>query len=133
MKIRIFGKVLRDFDASTITSKKLAETVGVSKRAIAIQGNKKNWAFIPGINRSKNWIISGLPDAYQAAVYTHVGYLAAKLDVYHRKALETVKRKAAKRPLRFDKFLELYIAALYDLEVNELNMEAINESQTIVL
>jgi len=46
--------------------------------------------------------------------------LSIKLESYHRKALEIV---ATKKSRSFDKFLEFYIAALYDLEAQELNQE----------
>jgi len=58
--------------SKTITSSKLSIIVGRSKQAIHKQAKKENWAFVPGPNRSKEWIISCLPDAYQIAVYAYL-------------------------------------------------------------
>jgi len=60
-----------DSVAGTITTKNMALVLNVSRRAVAKRAQKENWSYKEGSKKSKHFIISRLPDAYQIAAYTY--------------------------------------------------------------
>jgi len=64
--------MLKDFNADTITFKKLEKITGVPRRTLQKQAKRQCWPYKSGPRGIRYLIISSLPDAYQIAVYAHI-------------------------------------------------------------
>jgi putative transposase len=63
--------MLKGFDADTITFKRLKKITGVPVRTLQEQAKRENWPYKPIPRKPRRFFISGLPDAYQMAIYAH--------------------------------------------------------------
>lgn len=56
----------------TITAKDVALILNISRQAIQKQAQKESWPYKDGPRKTKHFLISGLPDAHQIAIYANL-------------------------------------------------------------